>query len=58
MVENMDAVLNHAETVVIGNNEPDFQRVPEQLQDGQCMVDFVRINDRGSEKSRYDGICW
>jgi GDP-mannose 6-dehydrogenase len=58
MVENMDAVLNHAETVVIGNNDPDFQRVPEQLQDGQCMVDFVRINDRGIEKSRYEGICW
>jgi GDP-mannose 6-dehydrogenase len=58
MVENMDAVLAHAQTIVIGNNDPDFARVPEQLHNGQYLVDFVRITDRRSEDGNYDGICW
>ena len=58
MVENIDAVLNHAQTIVIGNKEPDFQTVPKRLQDGQSLVDFVRISDSGSENGRYEGICW
>jgi GDP-mannose 6-dehydrogenase len=58
MVGNIDAVLNHAETVVIGNNDPDFRSVTEQMRDGQCMVDFVRITNLGGKNGRYDGICW
>ena len=58
MVENIDAVLNHAEVIVIGNNDPDFQAVPRHLRNDQCVVDFVRITDRRSENSQYDGICW
>jgi GDP-mannose 6-dehydrogenase len=58
MVENIDAVLNHAKTIVIGNNDPDFRNVPERLDDGQCMVDFVRITNRASRNGRYEGICW
>ena len=58
MVDNIDAVLIHAETVVIGNNDPEFKKVPEKLQEGQCLVDFVRITDCGSKNGRYDGICW
>jgi len=58
MVGNIDAVLNHAETVVIGNNDPDFRSVTEQMREGQCMVDFVRITNSGGKNGRYDGICW
>ena len=58
MVEKMDAVLDHAETVVIGNKDPDFQSVPGRLRNGQVLVDFVRIDNRRSEKGKYDGICW
>lgn len=58
MVEDIDAVLDHAQTVVIGNKDPDFRHVPEQLRDGQRLVDFVRITDRRSENGKYDGICW
>ena len=32
MVNGIDAVLNHAQTVVIGNKDPEFQSVPERLQ--------------------------
>jgi GDP-mannose 6-dehydrogenase len=58
MVNDIEAVLDHAETVVIGNKDKDFERVPEQLHEGQRLVDFVRITDRRSENGKYDGICW
>ncbi len=58
MVDSIDAVLDHAQTVVIGNSDPDFQKVPEQLRDGQFLVDLVRITDRRSENGKYEGICW
>jgi GDP-mannose 6-dehydrogenase len=58
MVGGMDAVLDHAQTVVIGNNDPDFRGVPDRLRDGQRLVDFVRITNRRSENGKYDGICW
>jgi GDP-mannose 6-dehydrogenase len=58
MVDNVGAVLDHAETIVIGNKDPDFRTVPDQLRNGQSIVDFVRITDRRSENGKYDGICW
>jgi GDP-mannose 6-dehydrogenase len=58
MVGGIDAVLDHAQTVVIGNKDPDFRNVPERLRDDQVLVDFVRINGRRSKGGKYDGICW
>lgn len=58
MVNDIDTVLNHAQTIVIGNKDPDFATVPSRLQDGQCLVDFVRIIDRKRKNGKYDGICW
>ena len=58
MVDGVDAVLEHAETVVIGNKDPEFQCVPGRLRDSQQLVDFVRINNLRSENGKYDGICW
>jgi GDP-mannose 6-dehydrogenase len=58
MVTEVDAVLEHAQTVVIGNKDPDFQEIPGRLRDGQRLVDFVRVTNRRSENGKYDGICW
>jgi GDP-mannose 6-dehydrogenase len=58
MVNGIDAVLRHAETVVIGNKDPEFEGVIERLHEGQNLVDFVRITNRRSENGKYDGICW
>ena len=58
MVKDVDAVLDHAQTVVIGNKDPEFKTIPGRLRDGQVLVDFVRISDRRSEEGKYDGICW
>jgi GDP-mannose 6-dehydrogenase len=58
MVNDVDEVLTHAQTVVIGNKDPDFKKVPERLREGQFLVDFVRIIDGIGSNGRYDGICW
>ncbi|WP_158748510.1 nucleotide sugar dehydrogenase [Acidobacterium sp. S8] len=58
MVHDMADVLDHAETVVIGNKDPDFENVPHRLRDGQMLVDFVRISEERSSNGKYDGICW
>jgi GDP-mannose 6-dehydrogenase len=58
MVSNIDAVLSHAQAVVVGNQDPEFRSVPSQLRDDQVLVDFVRITDQRSVNGKYDGICW
>jgi GDP-mannose 6-dehydrogenase len=58
MVKSIDAVLEHAQTVVIGNKDADFTAVLERLREDQRLVDFVRITNRRSENGKYDGICW
>lgn len=58
MVGDIGAVLTHAQTVVIGNNDPEFRQVPARLQEDQQLVDFVGIVDEGGRNGNYDGICW
>jgi GDP-mannose 6-dehydrogenase len=58
MVKRIDTVLEHAQTIVIGNKDPEFQNVLDRLRGDQAVVDLVRISSRRSEKGKYDGICW
>ena len=58
MVPSVEAVLAHAETVVIGNRDLEFKHVPEQLGEHQRLVDLVRISNRRSGDGNYCGICW
>jgi len=58
MVDSMDDVLAHAETLVIGNASDEFRNVSDRLSEGQVIVDFVRMGDRRSDNGQYDGICW
>jgi GDP-mannose 6-dehydrogenase len=58
MVPDIDAVLNHAQTLVIGNNDPEFRQVPGRLSKSQRLVDFVRVTEGMSTDGNYDGICW
>jgi GDP-mannose 6-dehydrogenase len=58
MVDDVDAVLKHAQTVVIGNNDPEFRQVPGRLREDQYLVDFIRVVPGKSQNGKYDGICW
>ena len=55
---DIDTVLNHAQTVVVGNKDPDFDKIPAKLRDGQVLIDFVRIIEGKSINGNYEGICW
>jgi len=57
MVDSIDAVLHHAETVVIGNKAAEFDSVPQRMSTAQYLVDFARIVKNRS-KDGYEGICW
>jgi GDP-mannose 6-dehydrogenase len=58
MVNDVQTVLDHAQTVVIGNNDPDFHKVPHLVRNDQVIIDFVRVTDKTSIEGKYDGICW
>jgi len=58
MTRSIDEVLDHADTIVIGNAAPEFRDVPRRVTDGQIVVDFVRITDSRSVSGIYEGICW
>jgi len=58
IVSGVDAVLDHAQTVVIGNKDPEFHGVLERLREDQHLVDFVRITNCKDGHDKYDGICW
>jgi GDP-mannose 6-dehydrogenase len=57
MVNNMQDVLDFADTIVIGNGAAEFKTVPASLQPHQHIVDLVRISKEQSGE-QYDGICW
>lgn len=58
MTESIDEIVDHAETIVIGNGDPDFRSVPDRLNGGQRIIDLVRVREEASRDGRYDGICW
>jgi GDP-mannose 6-dehydrogenase len=58
MVATVDEVLAHAQTIVIGNGDPEFRDVPSRLGESQQIVDLVRITNGKSVEGVYDGICW
>jgi len=58
MVSDIAAILEHAETIVIGNNDPDFKSVCNRLRNDQSVIDLVRIGAQRSGDGNYRGICW
>jgi GDP-mannose 6-dehydrogenase len=58
MVPSMEDVLQRAETIVIGNADPEFNSVMDRLRPGQNIVDLVRISSAISGEDSYEGICW
>lgn len=58
MVDSIDDVLAHADTVLIGNGAKEFKNVLERGRDDQVFIDLVRVGDFSSDGSKYDGVCW
>lgn len=58
MVTSIEEILAHAETIVVGNADPDFFDIIERINDKQMVVDLVRVSPERSREGVYDGICW
>jgi len=58
MVSSIDEVLEHADTIVIGNAAPEFRDIPRRLVLRQTLSDLVRVSESPSASGVYEGICW
>jgi len=57
LVADAEDVLQHAKTLVVGNNDPSFSDTLAGV-DRECtVIDFVRLGAQPAA-SAYDGICW
>ncbi len=58
MSQDINEVINHGETILVGNKAVEFEHAIRHLRDDQVVVDFVRISETRSSHGKYDGICW
>jgi GDP-mannose 6-dehydrogenase len=58
LLDSIDGLLEHAETVVIGNAAPEFSTVASRVTVQQQLIDFVRIADAQTTSGVYAGLCW
>jgi len=58
LMEDLETVLDHAEVIVIGNHDMNFQAIPERLRPDQTVVDLVRVRDELLTTEQYHGLTW
>ena len=57
MESSAQAVIDHADVIVIGNGASEFKELIAKLPAGKRVVDLVRVSPNTSGEG-YDGICW
>ena len=58
LVPDLDTIVEHADTIVIGTDHDSFPAVFEKRRQGQVIVDLVRAARATEGLQAYDGICW
>jgi GDP-mannose 6-dehydrogenase len=59
LCEDMQQVIDHAETIIIGNSAPEFRAVLAHLPAEKTVIDLVRIiRDLDAAPEGYQGIGW
>ena len=58
LVDDVDEVVNHGGTVVVGNNDKYFAEVVGRLNMSQRVVDLVRVAGSDRTNGGYNGLCW
>jgi GDP-mannose 6-dehydrogenase len=58
MVESIDDIFRHADTIVIGNGDPQFADALRKANVNQVIVDLVRVAKTRTSDGAYLGICW
>jgi GDP-mannose 6-dehydrogenase len=57
IVDSLDDILRHADTIVVGNDDPEFAAALGKAKAEQLIVDLVRMS-RNPSGGAYQGICW
>ena len=58
LTNTIDEVLAHANTIVIGNGDKEFNALQNKINSNQIIIDLVRLSEHESTEGRYRGICW
>ena len=58
MVDSIDDILRHADTIVVGNGDPEFAAALSRASSKQLVVDLVRVSKTRTSEGTYQGICW
>jgi GDP-mannose 6-dehydrogenase len=58
MVDSIDELFRHADTIVVGNADPAFGPALRAARADQVLVDLVRVAQQADSKGQYQGICW
>jgi GDP-mannose 6-dehydrogenase len=58
LVDSIEEVLVHAESIIIGHADPRFVQITGRLRSDQFVIDLVGIDRVDGGEDRYDGIGW
>ena len=58
MVDSIEELLARSQTIIIGNNAPEFESVLDNVTHDQVIIDLVRIRENVPKSEQYLGICW
>lgn len=58
LCKTIDEVLDHSNTIVIGNGDEEFSTLSNKLNSNQIIIDLVRLPELSTVGDRYYGICW
>jgi GDP-mannose 6-dehydrogenase len=58
LAASIEEVLEHADTIVIGNAAPEFRDILPRVGYRQTVVDLVRIGEGHSVSGVYEGVSW
>jgi GDP-mannose 6-dehydrogenase len=59
MKEDIEGVLDHAEVILIANNDAEFGDVLKRLRRDQVVLDLVRTSKESTPATGfYEGISW
>ena len=58
LVDDIDRVIEHGQTIIIGNSAAEFASVVEDIPAGKHVIDLVRISESPPRAGNYDGIAW
>lgn len=58
LVDDFDRVAAHGDLLIVGNADPEFEKLPGRLREDQTIYDLVRLKKTHEMEGRYEGVNW